>query len=181
MPYSFIVLRRQTRVSDKLPWFARIANSIFNFSKHRHCPQFYCCHSGAVPLPTQLPPSLFALFLLPSLFLFFFRRSFIFCHSFSFSLLPLPLFRYFPFSFQVLVAYALSIEVAAFLLLHFKLVLLIFEKVFYDTEPDWNNIFGVILAMAATAFYFISERDRELKPQGHSEVQGAKYHRILAQ
>ncbi|KAL3119100.1 hypothetical protein niasHT_003883 [Heterodera trifolii] len=64
---------------------------------------------------------------------------------------------------QVLVAYALSIEV------------------FYDTEPDWNNIFGVILTMAATAFYFISERDRELKPQGHLEIQGTKYHRILAQ
>ncbi|KAI3418910.1 hypothetical protein GPALN_008008 [Globodera pallida] len=63
---------------------------------------------------------------------------------------------------QVLVAYSLSIEV------------------FYDTEPDWNNIFGVVLAMSATIFYFISSRDREFKPQGHLELQGAKY-RLLAQ
>jgi hypothetical protein len=61
---------------------------------------------------------------------------------------------------QVLVAYALSIEV------------------FYDSEPDMQAMFGVLLALAATIFYFISAKDRELKPDGMA-ASGGKYH-VLA-
>lgn len=63
-------------------------------------------------------------------------------------------------------------------------------KVFYDTEPDTRAVFGVLLALAATIFYFISSNDRDLKPSssGCSQQLGMgavgngapKYH-LLAQ
>jgi hypothetical protein len=66
---------------------------------------------------------------------------------------------------QVIVAYILSIQV------------------FYDSEPGFSAIFGILLTMLAATLYFISKKDRELKPNGDgSQIggNGIKYH-MLAQ
>lgn len=39
-------------------------------------------------------------------------------------------------------------------------------QVFYDSEPDFWAICGVILSLIATGIYFVSTKDRELKPNG---------------
>uniref|UniRef100_A0A1I8BEX1 TPT domain-containing protein n=1 Tax=Meloidogyne hapla TaxID=6305 RepID=A0A1I8BEX1_MELHA len=67
-------------------------------------------------------------------------------------------------SIQVFIAYLLSIEV------------------FYDSEPNFTTFLGVIIALISTAFYFISSKDKELKPNGcyaAATCGGAKYHSLV--